>query len=548
MIKILFLGGVGELGKSCYAIEYENDIIVLDCGLLNTRMTLLGTIYTMPDISYLKNKKEHVRGCVISRAHPSHSGFASLIESEIGAPLYATEETSKFINAKTVSIKNPVQRQRFDTSPITINKVEYGRKIICGSLAFSLFKTAPDISEATGITIHTPLGDIVFANTINPEVDTSLFPQKPLALMLDSVFAEKRSEGITEKDIEETIVSFVRSAQGRVIFPTTSVQASRVAKIIDLFSNDRIIAVEGNDLLNRLDVVRSMGGMKTKQENILTLKNASEHIKFDTAIIIMSGTMEDPYTPLTYLAEGEHPHIKINENDTILTPNTAFIGYERIIQNLYGRLSHFGAIIEFYSTDDMGKISHAKQPKIIEIVKKVAPVYFIPVNGYHYMLTASANNAQQYGIDDTHTLIPNQGDIVVISKDGMKRSKEKIESELTTFEHTSASTEGLGQVIADRKVLEENGFFYIVIKIDHQKKSLRKSPDILTRGFIYIRESQDLIQKIRLLIKKIVETDLKSTSREDIDELKKIIKKEVSSFLKAETDKRPFVFVDADIV
>ena len=547
MIKIIFLGGVGEIGKHCYAVEYGDDILILGCGLLYTRLTLPGTVYTMPDITYLKSKKRQIKGCVLARAHPAHSGFASLMQREIGAPVFATEETTRFF-AAAAEVGSERANRHTVVSRTDIQSIAYGKKVACGSLGFSLFRTAQNIPEATGISVSTPIGDIVFADTVPPEVDPSLFPEKPLVLMLDSIAVEKRGAEITEKDIERAICSLIENTTNkRVILPATPVQAPRFAKIVAAVSKKRMVVVEGEEMLKRLEILRKTGILET--EHIYTLKEASEHKEaFETAVVILSGTMEDPYVPLVHIAEEDNAFLKINENDIILTPTNAFPGYERIVQNLYGRLSRFGAVIEMYDTDDMSAISHARQPKLTEIVKEVKPTYFIPVHGYHYMLTANANNAQKYGIGEKNIIVPNQGDVFTISEKEIKRSSEKMPVTLTAFENTPVSNEGLGQVIEDRKVLEKNGFFYIVVKVDRQTKNLKKSPDIVTRGFIYIRQSQDLIQKIRFLIKKIIENDLRGVSKDDVDTIKKTIKKETASFLRTETDKRPFVLVDVDII
>ena len=545
MIKIVFLGGVEDIEKNCYIVETDTDMLILDCGLTYSRPFIPGTIYIMPDITYIEERVKKIRGCIITKAHPGYSGLARTLKAEFDVPLFATPTTAHFFNCQT-------KADNTKRAPIHLTSVKYGEKVDCGSLSFSLFETVKNTPEATGISISTPYskkeGDIVYASTIPPDVETAQFPKDPHLLMLDSIFSEKRGKDILEKKIVETIKNKVLNTKGKCILPATPPQVFRFAQVIDAISKDKKIVLDGNEMKERMMYLYEKKHMKTNPETLLTVEEAKKETFFDECVFILTGSMEDPYLPLVHMTEQDESPISVKEGDIVLTPSTAFHGYERAVQTLYGQLSRFGVAIEMYDVNDSSMVPHATAQTLSKLIPSIQPKNIIPIHGYHYMLSINKQQAVKMGVAEKNTYVPNNGDIITLSEKGIQLSKTKAPAGLVVFQGASknigVSSEGLGKVIEERKILEKNGFFYIMIAIDKKTSTLKKSPDILTRGFVYIKESQTLIQKCRLLVKNIVETEVKDIAQTQITDIKKMIKKEISSLLQHESNKRPIVLID----
>ena len=548
-IRIIPLGGVEEIGKNMTAIEIGDDIIVVDAGFQFRDEDTPGVDYILPNTKYLEERKEKIRGVLITHGHLDHIGGIPYIMDRIGnPPLYSRALT-------TVMIKK--RQEEFPHLPtLDIRVVEKEDIITLGKLRVRFFAVTHTIPDSMGIIIDTPFGSIVNPGDIKLEhVDNiptereeneynRFEKEKVLLLMMDSTNVENPGFSTPEKLVHKNLEEIIRGTKRRLIIGTFASQIERIIAIIEAAErNGKKVVVEGRSMKQNIEIVRSLGRLDVKKDTIVTVEEM-DNLPPDRVIILATGAQGDEFAALMRMSNKSHKYIKISNRDTVLLSSSIIPGNERAVQKLKDNLARQGAKIIHYRTSDVyiHSTGHGNKGELEWLHKKIKPKFFMPIHGNHYMLRVHEELAQSLGMPKENIIVPDNGMIIEIQDKG-----EKIKSIKETAPSSPVMVDGFAiadvqeVVMRDRKMLSDDGMFVIVAMINLKTGKLRKSPDLISRGFVYLRESQELLQHTRLIIKKTIEDTTRGMNPINFDFVKSNVTDSVARFLFQKTAKRPIV-------
>lgn len=546
-IRIIPLGGVEEIGKNMTAIEYGNDIVVIDAGFQFREEDTPGIDYILPNTKYLEERKDKIRALIITHGHLDHIGAIPYIIEKIGNPVIYSRLLT------TVMIKK--RQEEFPHIPeLNIKVVEKEEKINLGSLSARFFAVSHTIPDSMGVIIDTPYGAIVHTGDIRvdniagvptkeEEKEFSVFKdEKVLLLMSDSTNVERPGWQIAESEVHKNIEEIIKNTTGRLIIGTFSSQLERIIKMIQIAEQyNKKVVIDGRSMKVNVEIVRYLGRLKVRDDTIIPIEQM-EDFPPDRIVAIATGAQGDDFAALSRMSNRTHKYFKINTRDTILLSSSIIPGNERAIQKLKDNLSRQGAKMIHYRIADVHASGHANKDEMTWIHKQIRSKFFIPLHGYHYMLRVHADIAKSIGVPEENIVIPDNGMVIEITDEGKKihALRQKAASSLILVDGFSIGNVQ-EVVIRDRVMLANDGMFVIVASINSKTGKLRKSPDIISRGFVYLRESQELLNKTRLLIKKTVEDTTMNMHPLDLDYTKSAIADNVSRYLFQKTNKRPLV-------
>ena len=549
VIRIIPLGGVEEIGRNMTAIELNDDIIVVDCGFMFQEDDTPGVDYILPNTQYLEDRKEKVKAIVITHGHLDHIGGIPYVLDRIGnPPIYTRRLTGVMIKKR---------QEEFPHLPdIDIREVETSETINVGSLKLRFYGVTHTIPDSMGVIIKTPFGGVTVTGDIklnhdgNGVVDEeekesfSIFKdEKILCMLMDSTNTERPGWSIPEHKVFETFEVILREAKHRLIVGTFASQLERVIKIIEIAEKyGKKIVVEGRSMKGNLEIAKELGLVKPKQGTLITAEQMSDYPE-SKIVILATGAQGDTYAALMRMANKTHRFIKLTKNDTLVLSSSVIPGNERAVQTLKDKIARQGPHIVTYQTSDVHASGHGNAEEAKWIHKQVKPKFFIPQHGYHYMLRSHGDLMQEScGLKPEDIVIPDNGTIVEIRNKGEKLVRLPVKAPMTTRIVEGLHVRDIQEaVIKDRQALAQDGIFVVVITMNLRTGKLRKSPDIISRGFIYLRESQELLGQSRLIIKKTVEDAFKKSNKVDIDDLKNDLTDTIAHFLLQKTHKNPIV-------
>ncbi len=548
-IRIIPLGGVEEIGRNMTAIEYGNDIIVIDIGFQFKDENTPGIDYILPNTKYLEARRDKRRAVLITHGHLDHIGGIPYIMPRIGnPPMYTRMLTSILINKR---------QEEFPHVPkIDMKVVEKNETVTIGKFKVKFFAVTHTIPDAMGIIVETPYGSIVHTGDLKldhvdgvptdeevKEYDRAFKGQNILMLMADSTNVENPGFSIPEKKVHSNIEQIIKNVQGRLIIATFSSLLERLMKIIEYAElYNKKVVVEGRSMKQNLEVCKHLGLLKTKPGTMIASDDI-ENYPPDRVIILATGAQGDEFAALMRMSNKTHQKIKITPRDTILLSSSVIPGNERPVQKLKDNLSRQGAKIIHYRMADVHSSGHANRDETAWIHKQIHPKFFMPLHGYHYMLRVHGEIAKEAnGLKDEDIIIPDNSSIIEIQEGGKKivKLKEKAPSSLVLVDGFSVG-DVQDVVIRDRQMLAQDGIFIIFGIVNAHNGKLKKSPDIISRGFVYLRESQELLHGVRLVIKDTIEKSARGQNPINIDYVKDSVTDAVSKFLLQETAKRPMV-------
>lgn len=548
-IRVIPLGGVEEIGKNMTAIEYKDDIIVIDIGFQFKDENTPGIDYILPNTKYLEEHKEKVKAVIITHGHLDHIGGIPYVMPRIGnPPLYSR-------NLTTVMIKRR-QEEFPHLPPLDIRIVEKDEVIKIGNLKVKFFAVTHTIPDAMGVIIETPYGSIVHTGDLKldhvngvpteeeeSEWDTKFKNEKVLLLMADSTNVENPGFSIPEKTVHKNIEEIIKNTKGRLIIATFASLLERMLKIIEFAEKyGKKVVVEGRSMKTNIEICKHLGLLKSKKDTIITVDQLDMYPP-ERVIILATGAQGDEFAAMMRMSNKTHKQIKITKRDTILLSSSIVPGNERAVQKLKDNLSRQGADIIHYRIADVHSSGHANRDETAWIHKKIKPRFFMPVHGYHYMLRVHGTIAEEANnLKETEVIIPDNGSIIEIQDKGEKivKLKEKAPSGIVMVDGFSVG-DIQEVVIRDRQMLAQDGIFIIFAIINAQTGKLKKSPDIISRGFVYLRESQELLHQARIIIKNTVEESTKGMNPINFEFVKTNLTDNVSKFLFQKTAKRPIV-------
>ena len=548
-IRIIPLGGVEEIGKNMTMIEYGNDIIIIDIGFQFKDENTPGIDYILPNTKYLEERKDKIRAVIVTHGHLDHIGGIPYVMGRIGnPPLYTRMLTSVMIKKR--------QEEFLQAPPLDLKIVEKDETIRIGGLKIKFFAVTHTIPDAMGIIIETPLGSIVHTGDLKldhvngipteeeeAEYDRAFKGEKVLLLMADSTNVENPGFSIPEKVVHKNIEEIIKNTKGRLIIATFASLLERMLKIIDFAEKyGKKVVIEGRSMKTNIEICRNLGLLKPKPDTIITVEQMVQYPP-ERMIIMATGAQGDEFAAMMRISNKTHKYVKITKRDTILLSSSIVPGNERAVQKLKDNLSRQGAHIIHYRIADVHSSGHANRDETAWIHRKINPKFFMPVHGYHYMLRVHGEIAKETnGLTEDQVIIPDNGSIVEIQQGGEKivKLKEKAPSGIVMVDGFSVG-DIQDVVIRDRQMLAQDGIFIVFAILNAENGKLKKSPDIISRGFVYLRESQDLLHQARIIIKNTVEESTRGMNPINIDYVKTNITDNISKFLLQKTAKRPIV-------
>ncbi len=545
-IRIIPLGGVEEVGKNMTAFEFGNDIFIVDMGFQFSEDDTPGIDYILPNTKYLEDRKGKIRAVFITHGHLDHIGGVPYLMEKIGnPPIYARNFTSLMIKKR---------QEEFPHLPsLDFRIVESGNRMKLGGMFVSFFAVTHAIPDSMGIIFETPYGDIVHTgdlrldhvdgkvSEIENEVFDSFKKRNVLALLTDSTNAENPGFSISEKLVHQNIEEIIKNTKGRLILSTFASQVERMLKMIELAEKyGKKIVIEGRSMKTNIEVTKVAGLLKIGKESIITVEEMSNYQE-NKIVALVTGAQGEEFAALMRIANKSHKYIRLTPRDTILMSSSIIPGNERNVQKLKDNLSRQGAHIIHYRNSDIHSSGHANSEELAWIHAKIHPKFFIPIHGYHYMHRVHADIAKRI-VPENHIIIPDNGMIIEIQEKGGKIVALKETAPKNIIMVDGFSVGNIQEVVLrDRQTLAQDGIFVVVASIDTGNGRLRKSPDIISRGFVYLKESQELLRETRNIVKKTIEDTTHNMNPINFDYVKINVTDSVERFLFQKTAKRPIV-------
>lgn len=549
VIRIIPLGGVEEIGKNMTAIEIGDDIIVIDAGMQFKTEDTPGIDYIIPNTTYLEERKNKVRAMIVTHGHLDHIGGIPLVMSRIGnPPLYSR-------NLSILMMKK--RQEEFPHLPqLNTQTIEKDSVIYAGAIRIRFFGVTHTMPDSLGIVIETPYGSIITPGDYKlDQIDGVVTPleekeyafldkEKVLLLMTDSTNIENEGFALPEIKVHEGLEKLIRQGTGRIIISAFASSITRLTKVVEIAESfGKKVVLDGRSLKTNMEVCEQAGIFKPKKGTIIPVEDVDKYPP-NKVLIMMTGAQGEEFAALSRAANKTHKKFSIKKGDTIILSSSIVPGNEIAVQHLKDNLSRHGVRIISYRTSEeyIHATGHGNQEDIKWLHRKTHPKFFIPIHGWHSMLVKHKELAMSLGMSEENIVVPDNGSIIEITNNGEKIGlrKEKAPSGPMMVDGFSIGDEQ-DVVIRDRVMLAQDGMFVLIATIDAITGKLRKSPDIISRGFIYLKENQELLHQVRLIIKKTVEDETHGMNPINFDSIKTALGDNISKFLFQKTAKRPIV-------
>src|SRR3990172_3301388 len=539
-LRVITLGGLEEVGKNSIAFEYGDDIIIVDMGLQFPDENMHGIDYAVADYGYLKGKEKNIKGIIITHGHLDHIGGIPHVMPKLGLqiPLYCTQLTAALIN----------KRQEETKQKLNINLIKEGEILRLGNFTIDFFRVNHSIPGAVGVFIKSPAGNVVHTGDwkidltpVNDEVIdfvkiAEISKQGVLAAFCDSTNASQEGFQLSESAVRNPIEGIFMKSHGRIIVGTFASNLSRIQQIINLAEQyGRKVVPLGRTMTNNIIIARNLKYMKVAPHTLITIQEANK-LRPEQVVIVLTGAQGEKNAALMRVAAGEHRFLQIQPDDTVLFSSSIVPGNEQSVGQLMDRIYRLGAKAVNYRMMEVHAGGHAKAEDTKLLLRLLKPKYFIPIYGNHYLLRRHAEIAEKVGYKKHNIIIPDNGSVIEFDKQGNATMlKERAP-------HNLVAIDGLGMgdvgetVLNDRHEMAQDGVFVVTLVVDKNKPELRAVPDVITRGFIYVRGSEQLLTEARNLAK---ETFVKNSKLypQNIPELKNIIQSTLSQFLFKQTER-----------
>lgn len=539
-LKIIPLGGLEQIGMNITAFEYEDSIIVVDCGLAFPTDDMLGIDLVIPDVTYLKNNIDKVKGFVITHGHEDHIGALPYVLKEVSVPVYGTKLTIGLIENKL--------KEHNMMKTVRRKVVKHGQSINLGCFRIEFIKTNHSIADASALAIFTPAGIIVhtgdfkidytpvFGEPADLQRFAELGKKGVLALMCDSTNAIRPGFTQSERSVGRTFDSiFAEHKNNRIIVATFASNVDRVQQIISsAYKYGRKVVVEGRSMVNVIGTASELGYINIPENTLIDIEQLKNYNKEDT-VLITTGSQGESMAALSRMAANLHKKVSIMPGDVVILSSTPIPGNEKAVAKVVNELSMKGAEVISQDTHVSG---HACQEEIKLMYSLIRPQYSIPVHGEYRHLMAQKNLAESMGIPKENVIIMSSGDVVEIGEDGYQIA-----------DHVPAGgilVDGLGIgdvgniVLRDRQNLAQNGIIIVVLTLEKYSNQLLAGPDIVSRGFVYVRESEDLMEEAQMVVDEAVQSCLKRHVS-DWGKIKNIIRDSLSDFLWKKMKRNPMI-------
>ncbi|MBD7914154.1 ribonuclease J [Clostridium sp. Sa3CUN1] len=541
-VKIIPLGGINEIGKNITAIEYKNDIVVIDCGLKFPDEDMFGIDLVIPDVSYLLKNKDKIRGIFLTHGHEDHIGALPYVLRQLNVPVYGTKLTLGIVETKL--------KEHGLLSSTELIRVKPRDVIKLNSVSVEFIKTNHSIADSVAIAIHTPLG--VVLHTGDFKIDYTPIDGEPmdfarfaeigkkgvLAMMADSTNVEKPGYTMSEKVVGESFARLFSKSKGRIIVATFASNVHRIQQIIDAARmHDRKVAVSGRSMENIVAVAAELGYLEFEKDILVSIDQINKYPN-EKVVIITTGSQGEPMSALARMASSEHRKVNIVQGDTVIISATPIPGNEKLVSKVINQLFQKGAEVIYKSLAEIHVSGHACQEELKLMQCLVKPKFFIPVHGEYRHLKQHGELAISLGMPEGNVLIPENGGVIEVTRNTIRKNG------LVNSGQVFVDGLGVGDVgnivLRDRKHLSQDGILTVVVTLSKENNSIIAGPDIISRGFVYVRESEGLMDEAKDIVRNVLR-ECEESNIKDWASLKSKVRDELRTYLYEKTKRKPMI-------
>nr|WP_269323253.1 ribonuclease J [Lactobacillus delbrueckii] len=544
-VAVFAIGGLHEIGRNMYCVQYQDEIVIMDCGIKFPEDDLLGINYVISDYSYLVKNREKIKALVVSHGHEDHiGGIPFLLEKIPEIPVYATPFALALIKSKCeehgILDRTELHEEHEDTV-LTFDK-----------LKVTFFRTTHSIPDTLGIAVHTPLGAVVFTGDFKFDLTPVMNQPAPnfqrmaqlgeegvLALLSDSTNAEVPQFTKSERFVANSLHNIITGIEGRIIFATFASNLYRVSTAIQAaIDTGRKVAIFGRSMENGIQNGIDLGYLDVP-EGLIVDAEAINSLPPEKVMLLCTGSQGEPLAALSRIANGTHRQIKLKPHDTVIFSSNPIPGNTLSVNQLINKLMEGGANVVHGRVNNVHTSGHGGQEELKLMVELTKPKYMIPVHGEYRMQVVHAHLAQQAGVPAENTFVLKNGEVVCFSPEGARIAGDIHVKDV--FVDTSGAADVGNIVVRDRQILSEEGLVVAVATVDYKHKQVLAGPDILSRGFVYMRESQDLINAAQKLVYHVLKTEMAKSDKPKDSEIRKAIIESLQDFLYSRTERRPMI-------
>lgn len=541
-LRVIPLGGLGEIGLNMMVMEYDDTIIVIDSGLMFPEDYMLGIDIVIPDISYLRKNKEKVKAFVITHGHEDHTGALPFVLRDIKAPIYGTALTLGLIKQKL---------EEFNLEKETeLKAVKPRGKISIGPFEIEFIRVSHSIADGAGLAITTPAGVVIHTGDfkldqtpVDGEVlDYARFSEYGergvLLLLSDSTNVEKEGYTVSERDVGTTFEEIFSKSEGRIIIAAFSSNIHRVQQVMDVAEKfGRKVLLNGRSMVGNVGIAQELGYLKAPEGLIVDLREI-DNLPPQRVCLLTTGSQGEPMSALTRMAMDDHKHIKVQKGDTVILSSKFIPGHEKAISNMMNHLYRRGAEVIYEKVSEIHVSGHASQEELKIMLNMVRPKYFIPIHGEYRHLVKHSQLAKRVGIAKENIILAEDGDVVEITKDGMSVG-EKVE-----YGKIFVDGKGVGDVgdmvLKDRKHLSQDGLVIAILALNEKTGEVIYGPDIITRGLTFEQESAELLEDAKNVVLGTL-GNINTEAKTDWIEVKEEIRKALRRFFNKTLERKPII-------
>ena len=539
LLRVIPLGGLGNIGRNMMVFEFNEDIIVVDVGIMFPEEDMLGVYLVLPDFSYLLEKKEKIRGIFLTHGHEDHIGALPYLLKQISVPVFSTKLTDGLVRVKC-------REHKIDTS--NFNVVEPGDNIQSGAFEVEFFSVAHSIPDACGLIIRTPLGNIVhtgdfkldYTPVMNQFTDLTRLGQIGaegcLLLLADSTYAEIEGFTPSEQKVGDSLRHLTAAAEGRVIVATFASLIARIQQVIDAAVLDnRKVFITGRSMINNVAMARELGYLEVPANTIVGVEEMRK-LEPDKLTVLTTGSQGEPTSALTRMANGEHKHLNIMEGDTIILSANAIPGNEKSVYNNVDNLFRRGAMVLYNRVSDVHVRGHAGQEELKLVQSLLKPDYFVPIHGEYRMLVTHARLAESVGLPEGNAFVLTDGDVLSID------SEDAYLDGNVDARYVYIDGKGVGDfdetVLRERADLSTDGVLVVIVTVDEETGDLVGQVEVVSHGFIDLNEHDVLHDRVAEITEALLS---EISAKKDYKKLSRQIQDSIAKFLYDETRRRPTV-------
>jgi ribonuclease J len=539
-LRVIPFGGLGEIGKNMMALEYEDAILVIDCGLMFPDQDMHGVDIVIPDARYLAERQDQVKGIIITHGHEDHIGALPYVLPQVKAPVYGTALSMGLVSVKLKEAKG--------IKGVQLHTIEPGQQFTVGPFRITLFRVNHSIPDAVGVIVKTPIGNIV--HTGDFKLDHTPVDGKPtdfhriadagqegvLLLLSDSTYAETPGYTPSEMVVGQTLTRIIGEAKGRVIVASFASLISRVQQVANAaVLHDRRLGIVGRSMVDNVRLALEMGYLTVPEGTLLQQNQLRSHPREKT-VIMTTGAQGEPTSALVRMANGDHPQMRIEAGDTVIISSNPIPGNEAEVGRTIDKLFRLGADVLYSRIEQVHVRGHASQEELKLMMRLTKPRFFVPIHGDYRHLVHHSRLARSVGIPEENIFVMNDGDVLELTQNAGRVAGN------IDLQNTYVDGLRIGDVdnvvLRDRAALSREGVVVVIVPVDQDTGELIGDPEIVSRGFIDLDKSEGLLERARQVVERAVD---KTSGRADASFIEGKVREALGQFLYQETRRRPMI-------